>query len=750
MTSIPDVVVTAQRRAENIQSVPLSIVAFSGQTLQARGIGDILELPKAVPNLRLDTVSQNAGVSLRIRGIGASSNAAIDPSVAPYLDGVYIPRPGAILTSFLDVDDVEVLRGPQGTLFGRNATVGAIVLRTRAPSLSGDSADLNAEAGGYGERKIEGVANIAAGHDVGLRLAAFSEHGDGWIKDVVDGSTHGGADTIAARLSFRTAPSTRLDWTVRADYARTSGDAFHITQVDIATASPAQLASYSARSTTPLSRLTGPSFDTIQHFDQPSLADRQWGIASAVAWDVGAGYDLRLIDAYRSWRDDQTDGDVVFTPLDLLNRHGVFASDSQSHELQLISPKSALLGGRLDFVSGLYYFAERYETSEVLDLGTQLCGFIYGSSPAALAGCNAGAQAAATVGLFDQRAESVAAYGQANFALTTALTLTVGARYTRDRKSAVFVQMAENPFVGAGVLRAPETARMSFSDGRPNWLADLSWRITPDVMAFVGYSTGYKSGGFNNAGGAAALGAANRTFRSETSRDVELGLKSTFFDHHVRIDADLYQTDLLDFQDRSFNGLAFVIRNAGNVRARGAEAEVEALPIEHVKVDLALAYLDSIFTQNAEAPGLPGCTGAAGSCPLVQNLTGRPTAFAPKWQIDLGVEYDTKRFGGGWTGQIRGSLRYASRAFTTNDDNPQSLTGGDLLLDARLDLQSPGGKWTLSLWGDNLTDVKYFTLKFPQTLGGFFGVLDPATGAALMRGFMGPPGTYGARIGVAF
>src|SRR5215472_12282816 len=112
---VQDIVVTARKRAEHIQQVPMSISAFSGETLQARGVNDVLDLPKITPNLRLDTVSQMAGVSLRIRGVGASSNAAIDPSVAPYIDGVYIPRPGAILSSFLDVDRVEVLRGPQGT-----------------------------------------------------------------------------------------------------------------------------------------------------------------------------------------------------------------------------------------------------------------------------------------------------------------------------------------------------------------------------------------------------------------------------------------------------------------------------------------------------------------------------------------------------------------------------------------------------------------------------------------------------------
>jgi iron complex outermembrane receptor protein len=304
--------------------------------------------------------------------------------------------------------------------------------------------------------------------------------------------------------------------------------------------------------------------------------------------------------------------------------------------------------------------------------------------------------------------------------------------------------------VGAGVLRAPESDVLSFTDSRPSWRASLSWKISPNVMTFATYSTGYKSGGFNNLGGSAVLGVANRTFASETSNDYELGLKSQFLDHRVLFNADVFQTDLDNFQDRSFNGLAFIIRNAGSVRARGAEAEGVVQPIDHIKLDFGVTYLDSIFTANHNAPGLPACTGLPGSCPITQDLTGRPTTYAPKWQTDLGLEYDSPAFGDGWTAQVRGSMNYASKVFTTNDDNPQSITGGNTLFGARATLVSPGGRWNLSLFGDNLTNVKYFTLKIPQTLDSAFLVRNPANGTTLMRGFMGAPMTLGARFTTNF
>ena len=754
---IEEVVVTAQKRAENIQNVPLSIAAVSGKTLTANGVANVLDLPKMVPNLRLDTTSQASGVALRIRGMGAPSNTAIDPSVAPYVDGAYIPRPGAILTSFLDIDDVEVLRGPQGTLFGRNATVGAISLKSVAPSFARDSGEVSAEVGNYGDRKFEAIGNWAVNDDLAMRLAAFDSHTDGYVHNELDGHTYGRGDTGAGRFSIKYKPTDWLTWTGRVDYAHTTGDGVNLNQVDLATASGAQLAHFEALTHMTASELPGPSFDTWQREDNPSLDDHQLGVTSDLLWDAFDGFSFRLIDSYHGWRNAQTDGDVTFTSLDLLNRNATFGSDSQSHELQFLSPKDKLLGGRLDFVAGLYYFEETYSTTEVLDLGSQGCSYVYtvighaGLVPA----CQAQPQTDATDGIFHQRATSYAGYLQSNFKITDSLTLTLGGRYTQDNKSGQFIQLVNNPFFGpaylhGSALRAPENTLLSQTDSHPSWRANLDWKIAPQVMAFVTYSTGYKSGGFNNNGGAVALTSATRTFSAETSTDIEIGLKSTFFDRRLLLNADLFQTNLDNFQDRSFNGFAFIVRNAGDVRARGAELEGTIKPIDHVKLDFGVDYLDSIFTSNTDAPGLPACTGAVGSCPTVQNLTGRPTTFAPKWTTDLGLEYDTPAFANGWTAQLRGTLNYSSKTYTTDDDNPQSITGGQVLLGARVNVLSPDHSWTFSLYGDNLTDQKYFTWKLSQPLDTLLGVRVPATGATLMRGFMGAPLTFGGRIAKTF
>jgi iron complex outermembrane recepter protein len=747
--TIEELVVTAQKRAENIQDVPLSITAVSAKAMEAKGIENAQDLVRAVPNLRLDSVGQQSSVALRIRGFGASSSAAIDPSVAPYIDGVFIPRPGAILASFLDVDSVEVLRGPQGTLFGRNATVGAISIRTHAPDLNSFAGSIAGELGNYGERKIEGMVNLPVNDRFGLRIAGLATSTDGFAKNVLDGRTYGQHDTVEGRISGKWLVTDHLTWTLRADYAKTSGDGNALNQVDTSTASATQLANFAARTgTNPASLTYPPSLNADQRYDNQNLNDKQYGVASDLSWEVGDGHTLRLIDSWRSWKDEQSDGDVVFSPLDLLTRDARFDSDSNSHELQFISKKGAFLDGKLDFVAGLYDFEETYQIGEVLNLGSQYCSFaVAAAAPPLVGACNASPKNGAATGAFDQKATSIAAYVQGNYALTPTVDLTLGARETQDKKTGSFVETLANPT--AALLRVPENTQLSFKDTQPTWRGNVSWHISPDVMAFVTYSTGYKSGGFNSAGGAQALGQ-KRIFNSETSQDWEAGVKSVLFDRRLLVNVTAYRTDLDDFQDRSFDGVSFIIRNAGNVRAQGVELEAQAKPTNHINIDLGLAYLDSTFTANHNAPGLPACTGAATSCPLTQDLTGRTPNFSPRWNNTVGLEYVTDPLFAGFTASLRADATYNSSYSTTNDLNPQSIVQGVTIYGARMTLTSPDHSWNVALFGQNLTDEHVFTTKFAQTLDSLFGVRVPATGATLLRGFMNTPRTYGVRIAKTF
>jgi iron complex outermembrane receptor protein len=744
--AVEEVVVTAQKRAENIQNVPLSIMAVGEKAMEQKGIQEVTALERAVPNLRFDNVALSAGVSIRIRGFGTSSNAAIDPSVAPYIDGVYIPRPGAILSSFLDVDRAEVLRGPQGTLFGRNATVGAVELHTFAPSTSGFAAKVAGQAANYGTYQGEGMVNVPLGQDFAVRAAVLANTTDGFVHNKLDGKTYGKHETEEGRLSAKWTPTPDLTWIGRVDYAHTSGDGVNILQVDTSTATAGQLAAYTARTGgNPSTLADPPNFTANELYNNTNLSDHQWGVSSDLTWDFAKGYALRLIDSYRDWKNQQSDGDVVFTPLDLLTRDSSYRSKAQSHELQLISPKGALLNGKLDFVAGLYYFDEDYDITERFNLGSQYCSFVIGAAAPPLVGaCNAFPKAGAANGIFQQSAKSYAAYLQATYAVTKDVDVILGVRDTHDDKQGSFVETLTNP-TAAPVRAAENTPSLSFKDTQPNWRASVNWRLNSDVMAFLTYSTGYKSGGLNSAGGAQALGQ-KRLFNSETSQDWETGLKSIWLDHRLQLNLTAYRTDLDQFQDRSFDGVSFIVRNAGSVRAQGVELEGQFRPDEHISFDFGTSYLDSKFTANHNAPGLPACTGAAGSCPTTQDLTGRTTTFAPKWQGNLGAQWESNPLIGGFTLTLRSDVSFQSGMYTSNDLNPQSWTQGTTLWGGRATLTSPDRSLTLALFGENLTDEHVFGTKIPQTLDAVFGVRIPSTGATLMRGFLNTPRTYGVRV----
>ncbi|MEH0194275.1 TonB-dependent receptor [Caulobacter sp. CCNWLY153] len=758
---IEAVIVTSQKRAENVQDVPVSMVALSGGQLEKAGIGNITQLQNAVPNFNVRTPLQAAGVTLVVRGFGTASNSAIDPDVAAYMDGVYIPRPGAILAGFLDVQSVQVLRGPQGTLSGRNATVGAVEITSNAPSFAGRSAEGSLEAASFDTFKGTLVANAPLGKALAIRGTAQASKTSGAIHNALDGKTYGGATATAARLSAKWEIAPPLTWLGRIDGARTTGDGVVANALDVATAPAAQLAAFRSRIAAAggAFALTGKeSLNTNQRLDSANFDDRQSGVSSELSFDFADGFEARLINAYRDWRNGQTDGDNLGTTLDIFYRRGDLHSTSQSHELQLISPQDKLLDGRLSFVAGLYYFEEDYSIRTAVNLGADWCRVV--SPAAARPACLAGAQAGAFRSLFTQNGRSYAAYAQADYKLADTLTLTLGARQTKDRKTGTYTSSVAN--VTAASFGAAETTRdLRTENAKPTWRANLSWRPQEDVMAYASYSTGYKSGGSNSASATTVLNAAARAFAPETSDNWEVGVKSELLDRRLQINADVYVMNIYDFQQRSYNGTFFTVRNAGDIRSQGFELSVQYRPDEHVRFDLGLAYLDSYYRSNPTAPGLPGCSATvANSCagyqatvggnPLVQDLTGRPNSQSPKWQGNFGLEYKTSPFAGGYVVSLRPDVSYVGRFYSTVDDNPQGIVKSHVVANLRASLTTPDDRWTLTAYINNIADERFWVMKYAQPLASNFGGNDAVTGASLLRGYAGAPRTVGVKVAAKF
>lgn len=738
--NLDEIVVTAQKRAENVQDVPLSIAAFGEQQLRQSGIDDVLEVTKIVPSFTSTRQSNVSSVRLNIRGIGASTQTAVEPSVASFLDDVYVSRPGSIIGKFYDIQSVEILRGPQGTLFGRNASAGALSIHTRRPTDKFEG-DISAQAASFGSYETSGAINIPLGDRAAVRFAGIGATTDGpWHTDVGD-HDYGGLDTIGGRVTLQFKPSDAITWLLRADYLHLTGDAGSHNTVKTDTVTPAARANYLARLG------VTPYFDdqfgrTSNNYMQGTLDDHQYGLTSDLTWNLANGYSVRLINAMRDWSSDQFAGDLVFSPRPLLLRQEVQASDSQSHELQLISPEDALLNGRLSFLAGLYYFKETLTIDETLNFTADSCNYLVRlAAPTLQATCLAGPLSGAGFANFAQDTESYAAYGQATYKLTDALELTLGLRYTKDEKSGSFVQT--NPNGAARILRAVENTPLAFKDDQFTWRANLSWTPKDDLLFFANYSTGFKSGGFNSGGGTPALGVA-RPFGSETVDDYELGMKSTWADGLLQLNATAFVTDVHNYQDRSFNGLSFLVRNAADLRQQGVEMDFILRPMDGVRINGAVGYLDSEFLSYPGAAGLPGFGGT-------QNLAGRRNNFSPKWQGALGAQYDRDVAGGlGLT--LRGDMTFVSdnNVGSVTDGNPQFIQDAFTLFGLRATLTSPDGRYTAQVFGENIFDKGYCTYTFPNTLDSVLGLRDSTTGGTLMRCAVGMPRQVGVRLTASF
>ena len=732
-----EIIVTAQKRAENVQSVPVSIAAFNGETLEKASVLTVLDLPRIATNFQTARSSNTGSTRIGIRGVGSLANTLIEPSVAVFIDGVYVPRSGSVLGSFLDIGGIEVLRGPQGTLFGRNASVGALSLRSALPR-DEFSGQVSVEVGSFDRYKVSGHVNIPLGENVAARFAGMGQWYKGPWQNLLDGRRYGGSDDMAFRGTVR-ADLGNVEWIVRGDYTKLKGDGVANFDLDATSISPARLTFLQ------IGFAGGPDTNlndrNMNQFMASGLVDESWGVSSTASLDVG-GSTIKLINSYRVWNNDQLDGDIIFLPVSLASRRSLFESKSQNHELQFISPEREWLGGKFDMVAGVHYFSEDFGLSEVLNMGSSFCNVLAPAGPGRTA-CNSyltstGGVAATDQDVF-QNVKSFAIYGQGNIHLSEQLTLTLGGRWTSDKKRGSFAQVS-SPFTQT--LRATEALTFpELNESRFTYRVSLNYKPSDNVMAFANFSTGYKSGGYNSGGGAPALTppVSRRLFNRETVKNYELGIKSTWLDRTLKANLTLYRMDIAGFQDRAFDGVSFIVRNAGSLRQQGFEFDVVMSPTRNFSVTGSFAYLDSNFTDYAAGANLPGLTGT-------QNLTGKPNTFSPGMVGNVAIDWsgDIGSNGMGWS--LNGNLSFVSDQFvgTSLDANPQTLADGYVLLGARATIHGPDERWSLSVFARNLANAHYRPLSVYQPLGGPLGLNNTVfPGSTAVRVQASEPRTWG-------
>lgn len=728
---LEEVIVTAQKRTENIQEVPISITAFSGEFLEENGIQRVSQVAHITPNFSIAGSTQPSNSRIQIRGIGAAGNNAIESSVGVFIDGVYYPRPGSTIGLLQDISSFEVLRGPQGTLFGRNTVAGAMNITTRNPSQETEGA-IELGYGAYDLYEVGGSFNAALSDSVAGRIAFMYADRDGYGDNLLTGEEYGARDDLVVRGKLQFEVSDQLSVLVTADHAKINAEGIG-SEVLNATSNPVfearNAALYGA------SPVTDDSYDwKVNQVVNDDHEDEQSGVSVDINYEFANGTQLRSITAARTWEATYTDGDVNIAR-ELIPGTTDYDNETLSQELQLTSPG----GETVDWLAGVYYYEEEYDIDLVRDAGEAFCA----PTIAAIAGpqfgaiCLAGPQEGATTNAFTQELESLAVFGQATWNVNDALSTTLGLRWTDDEKDGDYVAVVNN--LAAGLFAANENAvGMERNDSKTTWFGNVSWTASDDLMLFATASTGYKSGGFNSqSGGSVPLGD-RRIFSPEETTNYELGVKSTLLDGTMTANATLYRMDIDDFQDRAFDGLSFVVLNAGEVRQQGIEVDINWVPIEPLRIVAGMGYLDSEYLSFRTAPGLPGGP--------PQDLTGERRNFSPEWQTSVTADW-TQPLGNGlqWFVGTSWSWLDEQNVGTSSNNDPQAMQDAYSIVNARLGLRSAAGDWEIALFGNNLTEEDFCQTIFDQAFGAPIGAVNPVNNTSVMRCNLGAPTTWALR-----
>ena len=513
------------------------------------------------------------------------------------------------ISSMLDMESVEVLRGPQGTLFGRNASVGAVSFHTARPKYGDFSGEVTGEIGNGNRYKASGYVNVPVGDNAAFRFAGSQQWFKGYWHNDLDDKQVGGTDDTILRGSFRGEVGP-VEWVFRADYAKMNGDGATNIDFDRSSVSDAQWAFFSGFLGAPDTDLNDR---TMNQFLTADLDDKQWGLNSTLSWDVGGGSTIRLINNYRDWENEQLDGDVIFTPTPIVSRTGLFDSKSQNHELQFISPTERWLDGRLDLVAGLYYFHEKYRQGEALHMNAQFCNKLVrpvGSLREHSRATTSSRRPAAPMPLCrtsTRRSTATQPTRRPTFTSPTSSPRRSAGATARTRRKG---RMTRPPIRSWPAIRAVESLTLpDVDDSKFTYRLGLNYEPTEDHLFFATYSTGYKSAGYNSGAGSPSLTTVGnppvvvtperRVFDRETVENWELGAKTSWLDRKLTLNLTLYRMNINGFQDRSFDGTSFTVRNAGNLRHQGFEFDGVAKPLRN------LSLLPASLTSTLNSPTIP-------------------------------------------------------------------------------------------------------------------------------------------------
>jgi iron complex outermembrane receptor protein len=719
--AVENVTVTAQKRKQKIQDVPISITVLDAKALRRLNVQTSDELAQYVPSVEIAMPSGKGNQPLiAIRGVGlndTNTNNAGPNGV--YVDEVYQASPAGQTFQTFDLSRVEVLKGPQGTLYGRNTTGGAINYVTNKPT-DDFAASEDVQYGSWNSVTSQSVVNGQLTPGIDGRVAILYDYSDGYFKDLTDHNVTNGANDLAYRgeLLINRIDNLDLLFNFHGGYVNRRPDEYK-----------------------QVGTLTGPGSGTQCSNPMILAGDCTdvYGYKAPPGFYSGfynRDQDLRINAIGGSARADYHLGDITLTSLTAIEMsHKNHPEDTDAEPYDLIqinygvrstdiTEELRAAGGGTDYhwLTGLYFLDEHLNQDQPIQLFhdiDQVFGF---------PGIGDGlAEQART--LNGQFTESVAAFGQGDYEIFPNARLTLGGRLTYEHKA--FDAFSQAAFETNGGFPATEAELYNISenlaDRAASWHAGFDYKITPTVLAYITASTGFKSGGFN--GGFLANDVPEalvqlRPIKPEYITAYEAGLKTDVFDQRLRFNAAIFDYTYHDLQiynivlsplAQAGNLPLSVLENAPKAFIRGAEFEADASPIEHLTTSISLSFLDAKLGQFVSGAG----TSAA------QNFTGNQFPNAPKFNAIFSADY-AQPLARGDVVELSSTATYRAHQFFESSNNPLVAQNGYWLLDARLSYTSPNKKWDIAVLGKNLTGTQY--LNFSNDLTSGFGILEEIVG----------------------
>jgi iron complex outermembrane receptor protein len=781
---LEEVIVTAQKRTESLQDVPISVTAIQGDKLQNAGIANMSALADYVPNLFISDAAVNTNIYMR--GMGSGNNQAFEQSVGMYIDGVYMGRGRQYRSPFMDVERVEVLRGPQGTLFGKNTVAGAINVTTASPDTGEElNGSIAVTAEDNDGKIVEGYISGSVTDNFALRFGGKWRETDGYLENIFLGTDEPALDETLYRftavwqptdnldINFKYshseydrvgAPSTTklyLDAEGRARDVPNASDFAGIAYAAVDTFFPDFAAATQDEFTTYKDNNLGFDGKTAQIGKNPEISENETdNLVLKVDWDVA---DM-LFTSITGWSSyESLDGvDVDWLPLQFISRDDDQEFEQFSQEFRITSP-----GGEFfDYVAGVYYEQSDLEFDRRVDVDTNFGGLTpqligIDNLMIALTGGQYSANQIARNHAYQVDSDSWAVFGQGTFNISDSFRVTVGLRYTEENKEVDTSQFLSdsntglstpslNPFLATIWAEEFNSYNYQFNEDRETdkWLPSLNvqWDVLDDTMLYFSYSQGFKSGGFTSADDGEPAGyiagqAPDPTdrvftdpadafeFEDEEVDAFEIGGKHTLLDGGMTLNWAAFYTEYDNLQVSVFKGVGFGVTNAASTVVQGIEIDLNWQATDDLRLGASGGWLDAEFDKYPTAPCTAiqldvdqACGTTAGFTD--NDLSGQETTYAPEYTASLFFDYITDIGGSGMEFFAGGEYNYSDDFSPVGDNDPLDRIDGYSKTNLRLGLR--GERWEVMAYGRNIFDEEVFSesMDVPVLAGSHFKHID--------------------------